>query len=262
MKTIFCVLIALFIVPALAQLSLPWDKEVKPVPPPTPTPPPATASPTQLPAATPAPAPIADRGICLVVPKEGTRELRGDLAGNGGTLVVTWDPVTPAGNPGGFFRVKIADGNGQVLWTSPDTTDAAQPLAFGSWDSGTSLPVALGDIDGDGRMELIVSAPQKEVTPTQYRVFRWTGTELKPGAVHSLSGNGGLDTVFTWQADADASQYWVKDWLSPEGNAMAVVRLASHPDGGYYQEGIALLTRSGVQFRRESWVRKPSRPKR
>ena len=67
---------------------------------------------------------------------------------------------------------------------------------------------------------------------TAYRVFHWTGTELKPGAVRSLAGNGGLDTVFTWQSDVDASQYWVSQWLAPEGEAMAVVRLARYPEIG------------------------------
>ncbi len=250
MKTILCLLLVTSITPALAQLSLPWEKDKKP-----------PVAPDAPPAKAPAPVPAADRGICLVVPKQGARELRGDLAGDGGTLVVTWTQLTPARDIGRFFQVKVADANARVLWSSPVTEDANHPLAFGSWDFGISLPVALADLDGDGRQELIVPAPQSDVSPTSYRVFQWTGTELKPGAVRSLAGNGGLDTVFTWQADVDASQFWVSEWLAPEGDAMAVVRLARYPDGGHYEIGTAMLTRSGIQFRRESWVKKPARPK-
>jgi hypothetical protein len=80
--------------------------------------------------------------------------------------------------------------------------------------------------------------------------------------VRSLAGNGGLDTVFTWQEDADASQYWVEAWLSAEGEAMAVVRIAQYPDGGDFREGLGMLTRAGKQFRRETWIKKPVQPKR
>lgn len=68
--------------------------------------------------------------------------------------------------------------NGEVVWSSPAVDRNDHDLAFGTWYDGNGLPSWLGDIDGDGKLEVLASIPKADMTPTRFRVFRWSGSEL------------------------------------------------------------------------------------
>lgn len=65
-----------------------------------------------------------------------------------------------------------------AAWTPPKATDNFETFAFGAWLDGSGLPVWFGDMDGDGKPELLAPIPKGDLSPTVYRIFRWTGEEL------------------------------------------------------------------------------------
>jgi len=97
----------------------------------------------------------------------------------------------------------------------PAKKDAEDPLVFGEWDFGISMPEVVGDIDGDGRVELVAHAPQSDVSPTSFRVLRWTGNQFKPVFVKSLTGKASPGAVFSWTNKPSNANYWVHKWLGP-----------------------------------------------
>ena len=198
----------------------------------------------------------ANPGMGLVVAAENARQITGDLAGDGQALTVQWVPSV-AGEDGTFYTLSVVDGAGRELWSSPRVKNSGHALAFGSWDYGVSLPEALADIDGDGKLELLVPVPQSDVSPTQYRIFQWTGRALKPGPARSLSGTGGSAAVFTWQFDPPSTEYWVQQWKAPGRNGSAVVDIVRDTGKGMAEIGTAVLVRAGSTFRLQRWIQKP-----
>lgn len=76
-----------------------------------------------------------------------------------------------------YARVEILE-SGQVVWSSPPVDRNDHDLAFGTWYDGNGLPCWFGDIDGDGKIEMLASVPKADMTPTRFRVFRWSDGEL------------------------------------------------------------------------------------
>ncbi len=83
---------------------------------------------------------------------------------------------------GGILEVRDADGT--VLWSSPDMgpkiVDRPPDDAFYCGPLGFRWPQQAGDMDGDGRAELLVQHPQTEMGPGTYTLLRWTGSAFEP----------------------------------------------------------------------------------
>ena len=200
-----------------------------------------------------------DRGLRLVVAAPGSNELRGDLAGDGRVLVVRWGSASGSDAVGAAQQVTVAEESGHVLWSSPVPPDAPEDQVFGTGESGSTLPEALVDADGDGRLELLAPSPKASSGAREYRMFRWTGTEFKLVRTWSLVASGGMDTLFQWQKSNDRSQYWVERWVEPKGDAAVSVVVVRETDSGQRMEGVAELVRDGQRYLRETWIRRPAR---
>lgn len=182
-----------------------------------------------------------------------------DFDGDGRRESISTAPAGPETDAGTFFRLVVKDADGTVIWTSPRTQDTGHPLAFGSWHFGVSLPQMAADLDGDGRPELIVPAPQSDVSPTVFRVFRWTGQGFEPQSSRSLSGRGRKNAAFKWTDDPPVSDYWVQQWLGISAEGGFVVELASLPEGAELRVATAVLARKGSSFELVRWIQTPSR---
>jgi hypothetical protein len=136
-----------------------------------------------------------------------------DLNGDGLPEQVTRRKLGADDQLGTFYQVVVKDAQGAMLWKSPEVLAVDHPLAFGEWDFGISLPQFAADVDRDGQVELIVPAPQSDVSPTTFRMFRWNGSAFAPWQVKSLTGQGA-----NWSG------------LSLDGQALAFVVLGGEMD--------------------------------
>ena len=117
------------------------------------------------------PVPAARLELPVGVDLRGSDVLIGDLDGGG-----TPDEIILAGHAGEVYALngnlrEYIDGDGD-----PATID---PLAIGTWDSQPvtwNLPPAMGDLDGDGLPEIILTAPGG------IYAFRNNGITLEPGS--------------------------------------------------------------------------------
>lgn len=63
-------------------------------------------------------------------------------------------------------------------WRAETVNDNFDVFAFGIWMDGPGLPVWWGDLDLDGKPELLAPLPKGDLSPTVFRIFRWTGEDL------------------------------------------------------------------------------------
>ncbi len=188
------------------------------------------------------------------------QSLVADLNGDGKRETISWRRLGGDTETGVFQQVVVRDASGAILWKSPQILDAGHPLAFGEWDFGVSLPQLAADVDGDGKVEMLVPAPQSDVSPTYFRVFRWSGSAFEPVQSRALTGAGKKGAIFGWTDSPPSSAYWVQQWLgaSPEGGW--VVELATLPESGEYRSATAVLVTKGEGFELIRWIRPPESP--
>lgn len=74
---------------------------------------------------------------------------------------------------GWYSRLTVWNSQGQKIWQSMPAKVGV--WAFGGWDWGISDLQWVGDIDGDGAVEAISPSPVSDVSPDQFRVYRWSG---------------------------------------------------------------------------------------
>ena len=159
-----------------------------------------------------------------------------------------------------FGRLKVLDSGGKVLWAAPAAAHADEPFAFGSWPYGGSDLEWVGDIDGDGRVELLSPLPVSDLRPPTYRLFRWSGTAFVPAGVKMLLQEG--ENLFVWREPIEWDGMEPITWVSKvEGEPGAVtVEVTSFIEGGEVLGGQALVqgTKDGMKVRR--WVRELGPP--
>lgn len=182
-----------------------------------------------------------------------------DLNGDGRPEMISRRRLGADSETGTYFQIVVKDASDAVLWKSPEVLDPNHPLAFGEWHFGISLPQLAGDVDRDGKVELIAPAPQSDVSPTFFRVLQWTGNAFEPKFSRALSGQGRKGAVFGWTGNPSTNDYWVQQWLgsSPEGGW--VVELASLPEGGEMRIATAVLSPKSGGFELIRWIQPPAR---
>jgi hypothetical protein len=122
----------------------------------------------------------------------------------------------------GFFTALKVDGESGESWLSDPTTDPFETFAFGVWLDGSGLPVWWGDMDGDGKPELMAPVPKGDLSPTLFRVFRWTGDNLLFLRKRALLG--GDDGTFHWaQVEDDMTDgVWVDSFVDGQAEVVSM----------------------------------------
>ncbi|MDI3535437.1 MAG: hypothetical protein PWQ82_1802, partial [Thermosediminibacterales bacterium] len=76
-------------------------------------------------------------------------------------------------------------------------------IEWHSKDLGHGLRVALGDVNGDGRLELLAGTTFPGTGPTHVYVFRWDGGYYRRYRTISLSRTQDVNSIFTGDLDGD-----------------------------------------------------------
>jgi|UniRef100_UPI0037831CB1 hypothetical protein len=184
--------------------------------------------------------------------------LQVDLNGDGVAEQISRRKLGADDQLGTFHQILVKDSRGSVLWRSPEVLDVDHPLAFGEWDFGISLPQFAADIDRDGTVELLVPAPQSDVSPTTFRMLKWNGTAFEPHQSRSLVGKGQKGAAFRWTDEPSTSSYWVEKWIGTSAEGGWVVKLVSLPENGSLMTAIAVLSTKGDGFDLVRWIEPPA----
>jgi serine/threonine protein kinase len=140
---------------------------------------------------------------------------RVDLDADGSPEGILLKKIGETQDAGVFYQLVVVEAGEEATlkWVGPSKMDLENPLVFGEWHFGVSMPQLVADIDGDQRVELVAPSPQSDISPTSFRVLRWTGTQFQPVFVKSLTGNLETGATFSWTNNPSTSSYWVQEWL-------------------------------------------------
>lgn len=155
-----------------------------------------------------------------ICPEDLPRRFAVDLDGDGGEETVAL-VVNPSAE-GGKARLEVRDAEHRVIWQGPETES---PLLFHCHDWGIYWPSVIGDIDGDGRVELLAQEPQSDVSPSSFFLARWDGAAFRPvsngwSLLESPSGSGRFVTM-PYEHD-NAPVTWIMDALALENGELRV----------------------------------------
>jgi len=132
---------------------------------------------------------------------------------------------------GQFFSLMVLNEKGAILWSGPTELNSDNPLVFGEWHHGISMPELLGDIDGDGAIELITPAPQSDVSPTVFRVSRWRTNEFTPVHTSILLENPSGTGRFPWAFGNQSLGSWVSSFQSINRRGEITVNITNYLGG-------------------------------
>lgn len=155
-----------------------------------------------------------------VCPEDLPRRFAVDLDGDGRLESVSLLDRPSA--DGGEALLEVRDAQNRVLWKGPGTES---PLLFHCRDWGIYWPSVIGDIDGDGRVELLAQEPQSDVSPSSFFLARWDGAAFRPvsqgwSLLESPSGSGRFVTM-PYEYD-NAPVTWIMDALALENGELRV----------------------------------------
>lgn len=121
------------------------------------------------------------------LPREGQvyQRLQADLDRDGQAETVSLVAYNVT-EEGWFGQLVVTRRDGSRVWAGPRPTDPQDPMAFGGWDWGVAGLEVAGDLDGDGRIEVLGALPQSDVSPATFRVLRWNGREFRRAFARSL----------------------------------------------------------------------------
>ncbi|MEW6279068.1 MAG: hypothetical protein AB1758_10620 [Candidatus Eremiobacterota bacterium] len=166
-----------------------------------------------------------------------------DLDGDGRkeTIALKAYTSTESGNEVERAQLVVLDARGKTIWSAAKK----DPFVFGGELDLGELEAA-GDLDGDGRVELIGTYQKGDVSPTRFRLFRWNGQEfvlVKRGRLVPLNQRPG---TFVFSEDLGTS-YWADRVLAIEKGRLKV-RLMDSVSGARMPPSEVWLRVDGEEF--------------
>lgn len=155
-------------------------------------------------------------------------------------------------------RLQVSDSSGKLIWKAPPASEIDQPFAFGMWPFGAAGLEWLGDVDGDGKVELLSPRPISDLRPPTYRRYRWTGkafASLGPKMLlESPAGSG----KFLWRDPIEWDGMQPLTWVSSfsGGPGQMKVAVTSYRSGGAVWGGEAEVRGNGLGLSVTRWTQK------
>ena len=178
-----------------------------------------------------------------------------DLDRDGKPEQISWAKFATTEDEGDFYQVRVLDDDGSLIWEGPKTRDTENPFSFGAWHFGISIPEVAADIDGDGAVELVTPAPMSDVSPTCYRVLRWTGgrfVEAQSGCLlESPPGSG----RFPWQKRDQWQGTWISSFKEVKPGGLLQVEVFEYREGSQPKVGEALVKGAPGGFQVTKWTK-------
>lgn len=146
--------------------------------------------------------------------------------------------MVPVGEDGGRYLLEIIDPTGRTLWRSseavlPNSVSAPRSMEFFCGPEGDYWPLFLGDLNGDGRAELLLQEPHtsSERARALY-LYRWDGRGFAPivsGRCLLREGN-----VFRWTAcpeDVPEGAQWLDGLYGVTADGVSIWSICAAPGG-------------------------------
>ena len=154
-------------------------------------------------------------------------------------------------------RLQVTDSAGKIIWQGPQVTKNEQPFSFGEFPYGVSGLEWVGDIDGDGKAELISPAPVSDVRPPTYRRYRWTGKIFEALSSKMLLESPAGSGKFLWR-DPFEWDGGPLTWVSSMSGAPSkkIVEVTSYRADGATWGGQAETSGNGLGLTVSSWTKK------
>lgn len=188
--------------------------------------------------------------------------LTADLDGDGRPETISLKK-TPGSGPdstmGEMWYLVVLDDDGTELWTSPKTKDPGNPLAFGQWDYGECMPEVVGDVDGDGKVELMATGPQSDVSVRPVKMLRWTEGAFRLVKQSSLPETAptGSD-IYGWgdpSRDPNGRR-WISRFFRVRPDGKSVVEITDYAGGTQVKNGKAVIEPTAKGFHVANWILK------
>ncbi len=179
-----------------------------------------------------------------------------DLDGDGKREQITWTKFTTTEDEGDFYQIRVLDDDGQaLLWEGPKSTSLDNPLVFGDWHFGSSLPEIAADIDGDGKVELISPLPASDVSPTWYQILRWSGGRFVVGRRGALLESQKGSGDFPWSNSETWKGTWISAFHGVERDGGLKVEVTQYDGENPLKSGTAVVKPTRKGFQVAQWIR-------
>ncbi|MDQ7823031.1 MAG: VCBS repeat-containing protein [Candidatus Eremiobacteraeota bacterium] len=144
--------------------------------------------------------------------------------------------VTKVIDEGWLGQLIVMDEKGKVLWEGPKGKDVkdSTPLVMRSLDWGVSLPELLADIDGDGKVEMLVPEPISDVRPCYYRSFRWNGKGFDFLQSRALIESAPKSGLYKWSSTKEYKTRWIMNFSQGKSGSALLVGAYDMTDGCSY----------------------------
>ena len=164
--------------------------------------------------------------------------------------------IIPSGKnqQGQFFSLTVLNETGGILWSGPKELNSDNPLVFGEWHFGISMPELIGDIDGNGAINLVAPAPQSDMAPTKFRVLSWTKGAFKAISVSSLMEKLAGSGKFSWTSGAQSHGVWVSSFQSINSLGEVTVEITDYQGGADVKMRRAELRKNTSGFKIKRWI--------
>jgi hypothetical protein len=170
---------------------------------------------------------------------QSTKSLSVDLTGDGVPERVAWEEFANTGDHGVFLQLIVYNAAGKAIWKGPAEKDPGNPLVFGEWHFGLSVPQIVADIDGDGSIELLAPAPQSDVSPTQFRILRWVDGTFSPVKQAALLESTRGSSSFLWTNDETGEGTWISSFVGINADGSLQVNVTHYVSGERMRAGKA-----------------------
>jgi hypothetical protein len=157
-----------------------------------------------------------------------------------------------------FGQLMVNRADGQVLWAGPKPADPGDPLAFGAWDWGVAGLEVVGDLDRDGRIEVLGALPQSDVRPATFRVLRWNGSAFRKAFSRCLVESPANSGRYQWTRPSDQYQglRWIGSFQSTARDGTCVAQVYDTRNSGC-RLGMALVAPDAQGFHVVRWIEPP-----